>query len=643
MKPTEGLMFVPFILIFIGMFLWFGLLIFRKVLVLKKAAPADRFDRKGKRIGRLLSFFVGQKRLFDRQFRTVGVMHALIFWGFLVLIINSSNLIMEGFHLPFLSGTSVVVQSYLWLKDITEIVVLLMVAIALFRRIILRPKRTTLSGDANFVLFMIGLLMVTDLIQAAASASPSLAGTYFNGLTGTNPLIFNICWWVHYIALLSFLVYLPYSKHFHVVTAMFNVYFSSLDKALLQPIDIETAETFGVSKIEDFSWKDLLDVHTCTECGRCQENCPAALTDKTLSPKMLNESMKHHLAAKENAICKGQEWEGKSLIGDIISEETIWDCTTCRACEESCPLFVEFVGRIVEMRRHLVLEESRFDGLLQTTFTNLENQGNPWGISVEDRLAWADGLELSTMAENSDVEYLYWVGCAGAYDEESKKVAIANAELLKKAGVSFAVLGKEERCTGDLARRAGNEYLFSMMAEMNIETMKSYGIKKIIANCPHCFNTLKDEYPQYGGNFEVIHTSEFMLELIREGKLKPDKEISSEITYHDPCYLGRHNGLYDAPREILNLIPGIKLKEMERSKNKALCCGAGGARMWLEETSGSRINHERVNDAVHSGAECIASSCPFCLTMLTDGIKETEQSNKLTATDIAVLLNQSVK
>ncbi len=640
--PTEGLAFLPFLIVLITALGWFGWLVYRKFSVLKKASPDNRFSDYGLRISNTISFFLGQKRLFDSQFRAVGLMHALIFWGFLVLMINSLNLLAEGFHFPFLIGDSFPVVFYLWVKDITEITVLAMVIAAAFRRFVLRPARTTLSWDANSILIMIAVLMVTDLVQAAETGSPSPAG-YFHAITGSSAVLYNTCWWAHYVVLMAFLVYLPYSKHFHVVTAVFNVFFGPVRKSLLQPVDIETAEKFGVSSVEDFTWKDILDVYTCTECGRCQENCPAAISGKLLSPKKLNEELKHHLAAKEGAICSGAEWTGSKLIGEVISEEVIWDCTTCRACEESCPILIEFVGRIVGMRRNLVLEESRFDKLLQTVFNNLENQGNPWGISSEDRLLWAEGLGLKTLAEDSSAEYLLWVGCAGAYDDQSKKVARANAELLKKAGVSFCVLGNEERCTGDLARRAGNEYLFSILAQMNIETMKGYGVKKIIASCPHCYNTLKNEYPQYGGDFEVIHSSEFLLKLIKEGKLIPSEQVKKKITYHDACYLGRHNGIYDAPRRILEAIPGIKLKEMDRSRNKALCCGAGGARMWLEETKGTRINHERLSDVSKTGAECVASSCPFCLTMLSDGIKEKELQSSISAADIAVLLNESVR
>jgi len=394
-------------------------------------------------------------------------------------------------------------------------------------------------------------------------------------------------------------------------------FFSTLrHRGNLKKLDLtdETQTEFGVSKIEDFSWKELLDGYACTECGRCNEFCPTYSTDKPLKPRSLIVNMRHHLEEKGKAILthnKDHPSMTASLIQDIITEDAIWDCTTCGACVEACPVMIEHVDKIVDYRRNLVLMQGKMPAEAQKTFTNWENYSNPWGLPPDTRGHWAKDLDIPTYAENPNVEYLYYVGCAASFDARSKKVAQAYAKLLKTAGVSFAILGTEEKCNGESCRRLGNEYLAQMLIDANKEVLKKYKVQKILTSCPHCFNTLRNEYPDFDAKFEVIHHSTFLMQLLKEGKLKVKKGINKKITYHDPCYLGRYNDIYDAPRNILRMIPDTTQVEMKRCKSEGFCCGAGGGRMWMEETRGSRINVNRVTEALETGSELIVSACPF--------------------------------
>jgi len=417
-----------------------------------------------------------------------------------------------------------------------------------------------------------------------------------------------------------------------VITSLPNVFFRRFSYGALRHINLEEAENFGVSQIEHSTWKDLLDVYTCTECGRCQDVCPAFNTGKMLSPKQINVNTRHHLyedktpfilqmAKQKNG---GSEYEGKSLVGDVVQEEMLWACTTCKACEEACPLFIEYIDRIVDMRRYLVLEEGKMAPELATTFKNLENQGNPWGIAAESRDDWTEGLDVPRINENTEI--LFWIGCSGSFDDRNVSVTKAMVKILNAAGVNYGILGKQESCTGDPARRSGNEYLYQMLAETNIETLNSLNFKKIITQCPHCLNTLKNEYPQLGGNYEVQHHSQFLSELIAEGKVKQKADNGQKVTFHDPCYLGRHNGEYDAPRDVLKSAQ-LDLLEMEKSKNNSFCCGAGGAQMWKEEEQGDEaVRRERFKHAQKTGAELIGTGCPFCMTMMNDAGKELESN-----------------
>jgi len=455
------------------------------------------------------------------------------------------------------------------------------------------------------------------------------------------------------MVILVFLMYIPYSKHLHLLGSIPNIFFRSFrPKVELTKLDLEdeNRETFGVTKIEEFTWKQLLDLYACTECGRCQVNCPAYLTQKPLSPWKMIHDLKGHLKKKgPELLKKNGKKEGEEepailttkLAGEVIPEDVIWSCTTCMGCQQACPVFIEHIHKIIDMRRTLVLDESSMSPEVQRCFTNMENNSNPWGIGFASRADWAKDLQVKTMGEDSSVDYLLWVGCAGSFDDRNKKVTTALVKILKSADVNFAILGTEEKCCGETARRMGNEYLAQMMIQENVEILNNYNVKKIITMCPHCMNSLKKDYPQFGGNYEVVHHSEFIHELIKNGKIKTKTPVNTSMTYHDSCYLGRHNEIYSSPREILKSVSGIKLLEMERSGEKSFCCGAGGGRMWMEEHIGTRINETRTEDALKTGAEKICTACPYCLTMFEDGLKTKQKELKVM--DLAEVLEQALQ
>ena len=668
--PLTKIIFAIILAISLGTFVF---LMIRRYKILTIAKPIDRFNNYWERIKGVLVYYLGQRRILDPKHKMAGLMHALIFWGFVAVSINTLHLIFRAFfpefHLPLFGKEGLLGAPYIFLRDVFEVVVLTMILVAAFRRIFIRPKRITLSWDAALILGLIGVLMLTDffingaevaLHGETAEAWSFMAQFMANIMQGmglsesTLSNIFHISWWIHMIDLLFFLAYLPISKHFHVVTSVFNVFFRNLEPSTLPFMDLEDdeIENFGVSQIEQFDWKDIMDVYTCTECGRCQAACPAYATEKPLSPKKVNEEMREHLFEKTPWLLQmtGQGdgdvevYDGANLVGEVIKDETIWSCTTCKACEDACPLFIDFIDRFVEMRRHLVLEESRFPSELTNIFKNLENSGNPWGIAADDREKWMDGLDIPKMRDQQEeVEYLFFVGCAGAFDQRSQKTVQALAEILTQAGANFAVLGKEETCTGDPARRVGNEYLYQMMAMQNVEMLNEKSFKKVITSCPHCYNTIRNEYPQLGGNFEVLHHTEVISDLVKAGKIKLTGTIDKTITYHDSCYLGRHNDIYDSPRDILSAIPGVKLEEMPRSRNKGFCCGAGGGRMWLEEDK-PRVNQNRVDEAANeTNASLVSTACPFCSIMVDDGINETGRQKQLETRDIAILVAESME
>jgi Fe-S oxidoreductase len=459
-------------------------------------------------------------------------------------------------------------------------------------------------------------------------------------------VVFHLAWWAHAGLLLGFLVLLPYSKHLHILVSPLNVFFSPLEpKGQYRSMDLENSETFGVGSLTELAWKDLFDTYNCTECGRCTSRCPANMSGKELDPKWLILNLRHQLFEEAPALLgqPGARGPEKALVGDVIHDNVLWACTTCRWCVDACPVFIEHVPKIVDMRRWLVLTESRFPAELQPAFRNLETNGNPWQMSWQTRADWAQDLGVKQMAEVREAEYLYWVGCYGSFDERNKKVARALVRVLQAAGVDFAILGNEEKCTGEPARRLGHEYLYQTLAQGNIETLKRYKFQTIVTACPHCFNTIRNEYPQFDGHFRVVHHTQLLDDLIRSGRLSPAQRDGERITYHDACNLGRYNDIYDEPRRVLAEVTRGELVEMKLNRSKGFCCGGGGGRAWLEEHEGRRVNQLRVEQAMEVKPDILASACPFCLTMFEDGVKAKEVGDKIKTRDIAELLAERLE
>ncbi len=616
-----------------------------------------RWDEIPARVGKVLVYVVGQARLIGGDFWP-GLMHATIFWGFIVLTLGTIEFfgkgVVESFALPFLSNTA----PYLILEDLFSVAVIAAVGYAAFRRLVTRPRRLTLSPEGLLILGMILGLMVSDLVAdgarialwpaptdhwqfAGRAIGAALAGLPAGAVTA----IFHVAWWFHDVLLLGFLVWLPYSKHLHVLSAPLNVFFAPRPpKGRFKTLDLENSETFGAGEVTDLSWKDLFDLYNCTECGRCTSRCPANMSGKELDPKLLILNLQEHLFEKGPKLV-GQGGNGAAaaahdepMVGGVIHDNVLWACTMCRWCVDACPVFIEHVPKIADMRRWLVLTESRFPAELQPAFRNLETNGNPWQMSWQQRTDWAADLGVRTMADVQEAEYLYWVGCYGSFDERNKKVARAFVKLLQRAGVDFAILGNEEKCTGEPARRLGHEYLYQTLAQENVATLKRYRFQTIVTACPHCFNTIRNEYPDFDGHFRVIHHSQLLDELVSSGRLPVSQSAPERVTYHDACNLGRYNDVYEEPRRVLASTIRGELLEMKLSRSRGFCCGGGGGRVWLEENEGRRMNQLRVEQAMEVKPDILASACPFCLTMFEDGVKAKEVGDTIKTRDIAEVL-----
>lgn len=638
---------------------FFSYRVWRLYQPLRTAQPTTRRGDTGTRVGRVATMVFGQSKMFDRP--VIGVAHFLIFWGFLILTLALLQVLADGLihglRLPLISS-----RFYIGLNDILAVVVIVALAYAAFRRSRLRPRGLTTQPDAWVIIGMISghlsSLLLAEGFAAAAFGNHephwSLAGYVLGGPLGAFGETFAKVgfvgfYWIHILLVMGLLIFIPLSKHFHVFTSPFNVYLKSTKpKGELAKIEnIEEAETFGVSKVQQFTWKDILDGYACTECGRCTNACPANLTDKPLDPKKIVVDLRlatyaqagMQMAARHEPRTITAE---TPLIGEdgLIKDEELWSCTTCMACVEACPVAIEHVPKIVDMRRNLVLEETRFPSELTKVFNSLERNSNPFGLRARTRADWAKGLGLKILSEHPDdpVDVLYWVGCYGSFDERNQKVAKSLARILQTAGINFGILGVEETCTGDPARRSGNEYLYQILAQGTVETLQGYGVKKIVTACPHCMNTIKNEYPQFGGDFEVVHHSQFIADLMKSGRIKLEEGTSKKaITFHDPCYLGRYNDVYDAPREVVSGL-GVEVTEMRRSRNKALCCGGGGGRAFMEERIGKKMSHNRLGDVLETGSDTLAAGCPFCITMFEDAIGSTGNAEKVQVEDIAELV-----
>ena len=703
-SPTGGLFgTILFVVLFLGALVLFGVRAGMLVTLLAKARREDRTDRIDDRFGEIFTVVLGQSAVLRDPIP--GIAHFFTFWGFIIIQFGLLNLILGAFNgsLPLLGDNRV----FATVLDVFVVFVLIALVVFAIRRGVFRPKQlnSSLHGpwDGFIILGLIALVVITlalvEGFEYAASngAAWSPIGMVFGSLfagqgTQADIIWYRLFWWLHIATVLGFLIYLPRSKHLHLMATPFNVFFRNYKPRGALPLleNIEEREDYGVSKAEQFTWKQLLDGYACTECGRCNTVCPASNTGKPLFPKEIILGVKEALFVESPAILGEKSLYSrlgvagvkvdktaeevsdhhKPMVGGIISNDALWACTTCMACMEICPVAIEHVPKIVDMRRHLVMEEADFPEETVSVLNNIERNGNPWEISNDTRANWAAGMDIPLLAENPEADVLYWVGCMGSFDQRNKSVATSVAKVLKAANVNFAILGPEESCTGDPARRIGNEYLWQMQAQQNIETLNGYGFntadadnghsaanvasgghtavaakkRTVLTACPHCFNTIKNEYPQLGGNYEVVHHTQYIDSLLSDQKIQlPESFDQRKLTYHDPCYIGRYNDVYDEPRRVLTVLNSEGVTEMRRNRNKSFCCGGGGGRAWMEEKIGTRINQNRVNEALETNAEVLAAACPFCITMFEDGIKGVEAEEKIKVEDISEIVVRAME
>jgi Fe-S oxidoreductase len=680
---VSGIVFIVVLVIALAIFAY---ALSRRVQYVLIGRPEPRFDRPLTRTAGFVTLVFGQKKLFKER---VGIIHFFIFWGFIIIAFGTLQIIAEGFHLGFKFPWAESF-AFLFIKDLLSLIVLVGLLVLAYIRYVYRKSRLEPSAEAAIILGLIFFLILSEFFYSgftyALGSSPAQEGAFVAmWIAGwaqtfhvdTINLVRDILWWIHVLLLLAFLVYIPISKHMHLIMCPVNEWLRNLKPrgAQIVALDLENEdiEEFGVSKVQGFTQKQLLDVYACAECGRCQQHCPATQSGKVLDPKLLMTRLKDHLdetgaamreAAKAGAPAaaasgaKGgkaatAEVAQKALIGDVFSEDFIWACTTCYSCQEQCPVQNEHINKIIDMRRNLVLDLGEFPQEAQLACRNIEKNSNPWGVGNQNRANWTKDLDVPVAGKDELGEYLYWVGCAGSFDDRNQKVSKAIVRLLREAGVSFSILGKDEKCCGDPARRIGNEYLFQSLAQENIETLNALGVTKIIAQCPHCLNTLKNEYPAFGGNFEVIHHTQLLADLLKQGRLKLVDGAAAagatgvaagaaagavRVAYHDSCYLGRYQQEYEAPRQVLGALAGVTVLEADRNKSKSVCCGAGGGRMWMEEEPEHRVNEMRVGQLLEKQPQVIGVNCPYCLTMMEDGIGSKGQGETVKALDLAEIL-----
>ncbi|MFJ8259552.1 (Fe-S)-binding protein [Peribacillus asahii] len=664
----------------------FANLVYSRYLFVKLGKKTAFEPNLKERINTVLVNGFGQRKLFKDK--KSGLMHLVLFYGFFIIQIGLIEIIIKGFIIGYEFPFGAAHKYFSLLQEWTTFLMLCAVVYGFYRRYGEKLKRLQWKRDGKAAFVYIALITLTISILLTLGFETVMLGhkpdfvyapfsgviaALFSGVgTTAGTVLFYVFWWVHLLTVLSFMVFVPQSKQAHELFAMFNIFFKKVGPVgKLRKIDFEDeeAEEFGVGKIENFTQQQLIDLYACAECGRCTNMCPASVTGKTLSPMELIVKMRDHLTEKGAVITSRSPWmpssvfdpsatvtgwgfqetaatlEMPSLIGDVITEEELWACTTCRNCEDQCPVANEHVDKIIDLRRYLVLTEGSMPQEATRYFQNIERQSNPWGINREERIKWReerDDIEVPTVNEVQEFEYLFWVGSMGSFDKRSQKIVQSFAKIMNVAGIRFAILGNEERNSGDTARRMGNEFLFQQLCQENIANFQAYGVRKIITIDPHAYNTFKNEYPEFGLEAEVYHHTELIWKWIQEGRIKPMKEVKEAIAYHDSCYLGRYNNIYDIPRKILTSIPGVKVLEMERNKEDAMCCGAGGGMMWQEETQGKRINIERTEQALRLSPTMIGSNCPYCLTMLSDGTKAKEVEDQVKTMDIVEIVERSL-
>ena len=660
-----------FLLLLIGVTLYiFGRRVHFLIRLLKLGKPENRSDHLGKRLKYTLVQVLAERCTLKNVSKGdyAGIGHLLLFYGFSLFLISYVFHIAEGFYekaSPAIFGVAFNNVFFLSL-DIAGLLVIAVIIWAAIRRYIIKPDRLEPTLEAGIILMVVFSLMLLNyvveglglLTETRPFPDWSFVGMAFShlfmdlGLKENGHILFWTFWWFHITVVFGFSIYVLYSKHLHILASHFNLFFHPTGpKGSLQPIeDLEKAKGLGVSTVAEFSWKQLLDLYACTECGRCTANCPASISGKPLKPRDIIHNLKVHLLTSGNDLLLKKEQGGQNrtvgqpvIVGQVVTEDEFWACTTCHACIEVCPVEVEHVERIVNFRRHMVMHEARFPSEVKSLFRNLEIYGDTHGRGPSLRIDWAAGLPLKEAREDSHSEILYWAGCEGSFHDRNREVSRVIVKMIHEAGVSVGILGKEEGCCGDPARRIGNEYLFRELARRNIEILNRYGVKKIIAYCPHCYNTLKNEYPQLGGHFDVVHYSVYINELLRQGRLKAKQPLEGRVAFHDPCYLGRVNGIYDDPRDILQCIPALESKEMNLSREKSFCCGAGGGWMWMHEHLGQRINTILATEAIEAGVDFVATSCPYCLTMVEDGIKGREMKEGVSVLDLSEILYRSIR
>jgi Fe-S oxidoreductase len=664
-------------LLFLGAIGFFSWQMWGRLRIILAARTDDGRDYSSKtwgpRIKNTLIYAFGQAK-FWRDEQPAGILHIAVFWGFTVLSIQVITMFTRGWFPEFTVpgfGPNGLGYPYALLKDIFQTTVIVGVIVLLSRWLIFKPQRLygflpaekRLRGQSHWeaivILCFIATIMISGFLYDAGHLvlrgdEPGIAdeagwqpvtrliASFFGGNADAARCASQIGWWVHNTVVLIFLNLLPRSKHFHIITAIPNVFFGKVEPRGRLPKRDFTVEApnFGRSTINQFTQKQVLDMYSCTECGRCASVCPATATKKPLAPRQFLLDLRDNLYASQTTwiqkMAMGAAPEFDVIVGEgkAVSDETVWSCVQCRACEEACPVNIEYVDKMVDIRQHLVQEASRFPAELGRAFKGLETQSNPWGISADERDAWAEGFDVPRIMDKPDAEYLYYVGCGGSFDSNNRKVTQSFIKILKKAGVSFAILGKQELCNGETARRLGNEYLYQTMAEALVGVLNGYNVKKVLVNCPHCFNTLAKEYPEFGGNYEVIRAGDLVTRLMAEGKVPLQGNFDKKVVYHDSCNYGRFNGVYEEPRDLLKQVPGARMDEVAQSKEKGTCCGAGGGRMWMEEPKDQRVNIMRADQILSKKPDVIATSCPFCKIMLGSAINEKGEAEKVQVMDV---------